>query len=133
VNTRRNLRQRDAVDLLTLALLVPFCAWLGWWGVLPSFGIGFAVNCWYDLGGFKMIKHAGAWLFWHWPFGDIYREPHGKDGTTRVAKNLWVFISDGKSTDALPLTYCSQEFVDRVVASVQRRWWYLPPDEPAVQ
>lgn len=33
-----------AVDLLTLILCIPFCIWLGWWGILPAFVIGWIIN-----------------------------------------------------------------------------------------
>jgi len=36
--------RQDAVDLLTLILCLPFCLWLGWYGLMPAFGIGIALN-----------------------------------------------------------------------------------------
>jgi hypothetical protein len=75
----------------------------------------------------RAIKSTAAFLFWSWPFGNIYKAPDGEGGTLRVTKSLWVITSDGKSTDALPLTFCSQALVDRVEESLKRRWWYMPP------
>ena len=37
------------------------------------------------------------------------------DGNTTVYTNGWVEISDGVSSDMLPLGYCSLEFVDKVL------------------
>lgn len=44
--TRDDYHRSAAVDLLTLILCLPFCMWLGWWGIAPPFAIGFAINCW---------------------------------------------------------------------------------------
>ncbi len=37
-------RRREAVDYLTLILCMPLLFWLGWWGLLPAFLIGFGIN-----------------------------------------------------------------------------------------
>lgn len=42
--SRDEYHRTAAVDLLTLILCLPFCAWLGWWGLLPPFAIGTAIN-----------------------------------------------------------------------------------------
>ena len=47
------------------------------------------------------------------PVGYLLRYHDGNNEIT-ILKNLWVSISDGKSTDMLPLNFCSQEFVDDV-------------------
>ena len=31
-------------DAVTLFTLLPFCLWLGWWGILPAFLLGWIVN-----------------------------------------------------------------------------------------
>lgn len=36
--------QREAVDLLTIAISLPFCAWLGWWGIPAALAVGTAIN-----------------------------------------------------------------------------------------
>lgn len=41
---REQYERQHAVDLLTLVLCVLFCFWLGWWGLLPAFGIGMTIN-----------------------------------------------------------------------------------------
>jgi hypothetical protein len=43
------MKRQDVVDVLTMILLGPFCIWLGWWGILPAFGIGFIINLWCDV------------------------------------------------------------------------------------
>lgn len=45
--TREEYHRSLAVDLLTLILCLPFCMWLGWWGILPAFGIGWGINRWH--------------------------------------------------------------------------------------
>lgn len=44
--SREEYHRSAAVDLLTLILCLPFCLWLGWWGILPAFGIGWCINMW---------------------------------------------------------------------------------------
>ena len=47
------------------------------------------------------------------PYGYLLRFK-GDGGTITVTKNLYVIVSDGSSSDALPLNFCSQELVDVV-------------------
>jgi hypothetical protein len=74
---------------------------------------------------YEAIKAVTRFFVRHWPFGDLWSDTDGKGGTIRVTKSLMVVMSDGRSTDALPLNFCSQEFVDRVGADIARRW-YMP-------
>lgn len=62
-----------------------------------------------------MMKFRKTW------FGIWARTPFGyllkfRDGNNQIVitKDLWVIMGDGKSKDALPLNFCSQEFVDDI-------------------
>lgn len=72
---------------------------------------------------YEAVKAIARFFVRNWPFGDLWKAPDGEGGTIRVTKSLMVIMSDGKSTDALPLNFCSQEFVDRVAADLQKRWY----------
>jgi hypothetical protein len=45
--------------------------------------------------------------------GIIWQEVKGST-TYTLYRSGWVVISDGVSEDAIPISYCSQEFVDRI-------------------
>ena len=63
----------------------------------------------------KLIYRINRWL----PFGGlpIARVQHGLN-TCTLYKNGWVLISDGKSTDALPINFTSQVLVDAFAAEL---------------
>ena len=63
----------------------------------------------------KLIYRINRWL----PFrgSPIARIRHGRN-TCTLYKNGWVLISDGKSTDALPINFTSQALVDAFAAEL---------------
>lgn len=58
------------------------------------------------------------------PFGHLLKFKDGKN-TITVTKALWVITSDGDSQDALPLNFCSQEFVDDVEKRLVRKYGFI--------
>lgn len=62
----------------------------------------------------KMLR---AWL--HIPFGSICRFKYGRHQVT-VNKQLWVTISDGRSSDAVPLNFVSPDLVKAIEAEMLR-------------
>lgn len=40
------------------------------------------------------------------------------NSTATLRNDGWVIISDGKSTDALPITFCSQQIVEAFAAEL---------------
>lgn len=73
------------------------------------------------------IKAFARFFIMAWPFGVLCKIDNGHGETYTVTKSLWVIVSDGSSSDALPLNFCSQELVDRVVAELSSRWWAAKP------
>lgn len=63
----------------------------------------------------KLLYRINRWL----PFGGlpIAKIQHGRS-TCTLYKNGWVLISDGKSTDALPINFTSQALVDAFAAEL---------------
>lgn len=63
----------------------------------------------------KLIYRINRWL----PFGGlpIARVQQGRN-TCTLYKNGWVLISDGNSTDALPINFTSQALVDAFAAEL---------------
>lgn len=59
------------------------------------------------------------WINRRLPFGflPIARVTIGKE-TATLYRNGWVVISDGKSTDALPITFCSPAVSQAFVAEL---------------
>lgn len=53
------------------------------------------------------------------PFGSICSFEYGKQKIS-VTKNLWVIVSDGKSSDALPINFVSQQLVSAIEAEMTR-------------
>jgi len=50
-----------------------------------------------------------------WMRGTVWQS---EDGKVVLNKNGWVVITDGKSSDAIPLVLCSQELIDRIEADL---------------
>ncbi|GLO38885.1 hypothetical protein ABE484_10940 [Pseudomonas pudica] len=63
----------------------------------------------------KLIYRINRWL----PFGGlpIAQVLLGRN-TCTLYKNGWVLISDGRSTDALPINFTSQALVDAFAAEL---------------
>lgn len=63
----------------------------------------------------KLIYRINRWL----PFGGlpIAQVQLGRN-TCTLYKNGWVLISDGRSTDALPINFTSQALVDAFAAEL---------------
>lgn len=59
------------------------------------------------------------WINRRLPFGflPIARITTGKE-TCTLRKDGWVIISDGKSTDALPITFCAPAIVEAFSAEL---------------
>lgn len=63
----------------------------------------------------KLIFRINRWL----PFGGLPIARVRQGGNTcTLYKNGWVLISDGKSTDALPINFTSQALVDAFAAEL---------------
>ena len=45
------------------------------------------------------------------------------DGKTTVYKNGWVMMTDGTSSDAIPLSFCSSEFIEKIRGEVSPSIW----------
>ena len=63
-----------------------------------------------------------------WPYGNLCRFKYGELEVT-LNKQLWIITSDGISTDALPLSFVSQQLVDRVQDELLGKW-YMPTPRP---
>ncbi len=63
----------------------------------------------------RLVSRINRWL----PFGSlpIARVRLGRN-TCTLYKNGWVLISDGKSTDALPVNFPSQSLLDAFAAEL---------------
>lgn len=70
------------------------------------------------------IKHLIWTAIQIWPFGNLCRFTYG-ELEIRLTKKLWIITSDGSSEDALPLSFVSQQLVDRVQAELESKW-YMP-------
>lgn len=80
----------------------------------------------------KLIKNARSTVMGVWlgiPFGNICSFKNGTN-TITLKKNLWVIISDGRSSDALPINFVSQE-MQLKIASVMRSMGYPEPEAEA--
>lgn len=62
------------------------------------------------------------------PFGYLLRFKNGKE-TITLNKDLWVIVSDGRSSDALPLNLCSQELVDNITERLEKKYKLSKPSE----
>jgi hypothetical protein len=51
--------------------------------------------------------------------GCVYMERDGNK-TIKVKKNGWVIVSDGRSKDAMPISMCSLELINRVKESLSK-------------
>ena len=49
----------------------------------------------------------------------IARVKTGKNETATLRNDGWVVISDGKSTDALPITLCSSQIIQAFTAELE--------------
>lgn len=66
-----------------------------------------------------------VWRFvYAWPFGSlcVLREENGT--TITLLKNFYVVVSDGKSSDALPINMVSQKLVERFENEIRNKWYY---------
>lgn len=63
----------------------------------------------------RLIYRINRWL----PFGGLpIARINFRGETCTLHKNGWVLISDGKSSDALPLSFTSQALVDAFEAEL---------------
>lgn len=72
-----------------------------------------------------IIRRIRRWWDWleinrHKPL-HVFEEK-GKPGKIVISKDLWVTITDGNSSDALPLNFCSQELVDKLEEVLRKRY-----------
>lgn len=77
----------------------------------------------------QLAKKARATLMGVWlavPFGNICSLKNGAN-TITLKKNLWVIVSDGKSSDAMPINFVSQE-MQMKIADVMRSMGYPEPE-----
>ena len=58
------------------------------------------------------------------PFGNICTIQYGRLQVT-FQKNMWVVMSDGSSSDALPLNLVSAELVDALAVEMRRRGYAI--------
>lgn len=66
-----------------------------------------------------VAKRALAAVYWRIP-GKLAVIKNPRE-TYTVYRNLWVRVSDGHSSDLLPLSMCSQSFADLVLTRISKR------------
>lgn len=79
---------------------------------------------------FKRIKHLRFLLAINWPYGYLCRLDSGGKETITLNKQMWVIVSDGQSSDALPISFVSPQLVERLGAELAKKW-YWPAAEAA--
>ena len=74
-----------------------------------------------------MVKNL-VWKFIQFnPFGYYAVFKYG-ELTVSVDKQFYAHISDGTSVDMLPITFCSQQLVDKFEQEMLDKW-YFPKDK----
>lgn len=71
----------------------------------------------------ETIKTVARFFIFNTPYVILWREKVKEGGYIKLTNTFWIITSDGESQDALPLSFCSQELVDRIAADLNKRWW----------
>lgn len=78
------------------------------------------------------IKKIVWWFVQTWPFGSLCILQNDDGSTITLLKNYYVVVSDGNSSDALPITFISQKLVDRFEIEIRKKWYFVPPNQSNV-
>lgn len=77
---------------------------------------------------YKSIKALMLTLWLQVPVGNVVSFKNGST-TVTLTKNLLVVISDGKSSDALPLAYVSESMVCRIMLAMHSKGYAIQLEE----
>lgn len=82
---------------------------------------------------YKRLKHLRFLIAIYWPYGHLCKFKLEGEGSITLNKQMWIIVSDGKSQDALPISFVSEELIKRCGDELAKKWYWPAAEAKPVE